>query len=62
MTQSEGFVDNKYPNKVYKLERSIYRLKQASCLLGYSFWWESQTIWFREANIMPEYMSKLVGV
>ncbi|GJZ86920.1 retrotransposon protein, putative, ty1-copia subclass [Tanacetum coccineum] len=30
MVQPEGFVDPKYPNKVCKLQRSIYRLKQAS--------------------------------
>jgi hypothetical protein len=30
MTQPEGFVDPKHPNKVCKLERSIYGLKQAS--------------------------------
>src|SRR4051795_3359709 len=30
MTQPEGFVNPKYPNRVCKLERSIYGLKQAS--------------------------------
>ena len=30
MTQPEGFVDPKHPNKVCKLQRSIYGLKQAS--------------------------------
>ncbi|GKF50729.1 retrotransposon protein, putative, ty1-copia subclass [Tanacetum coccineum] len=30
MVQPEGFVDPKHPNKVCKLQRSIYRLKQAS--------------------------------
>ena len=30
MTQPEGFVNPKYPNRVCKLQRSIYRLKQAS--------------------------------
>ena len=30
MTQSEGFVNRKNPNKVCKLQRSIYALKQAS--------------------------------
>ena len=30
MTQPEGFVDPKYPNRVCKLIRSFYVLKQAS--------------------------------
>ena len=30
MTQPEGFVDSKHPNRVCKLEKSIYVLKQAS--------------------------------
>ena len=30
MTQPEGFADPKHPNKVCKLQRSIYGLKQAS--------------------------------
>ncbi|KAI3751915.1 hypothetical protein L2E82_23009 [Cichorium intybus] len=30
MNQPEGFVDTKHPNKVCKLEKSIYELKQAS--------------------------------
>ena len=30
MTQPEGFVDPKYPNRVCNLQRSIYGLKQAS--------------------------------
>ena len=30
MTQPEGFVDPKYPNRVCKLQRSIYGLKHAS--------------------------------
>ena len=30
MTQPEGFIDPRYPNRVCKLERSIYGLKQAS--------------------------------
>ena len=30
MTQPEGFVNPKYPNRVCKLQRSIYGLKQAS--------------------------------
>ena len=30
MTQPKGFVDPKYPNRVCKLQRSIYGLKQAS--------------------------------
>ena len=30
MTQPEGFVDPKYPNRVCKLQRTIYGLKQAS--------------------------------
>nr|GEZ48291.1 zinc finger, CCHC-type [Tanacetum cinerariifolium] len=31
MEQPEGYVDPKYPNRVCKLQRSIYGLKQASC-------------------------------
>jgi hypothetical protein len=30
MTQPEGFVDPKYARKIYKLQKSIYGLKQAS--------------------------------
>nr|GEZ48285.1 hypothetical protein [Tanacetum cinerariifolium] len=30
MEQPKGFVNSKYPNRVYKLKRSIYGLKQAS--------------------------------
>ncbi|GJY43601.1 retrotransposon protein, putative, ty1-copia subclass [Tanacetum coccineum] len=30
MVQPEGFIDSKHPMKVYKLQRSIYELKQAS--------------------------------
>ena len=30
MTQPEGFVDPKYPNRVCKIQRSIYGLKKAS--------------------------------
>ena len=30
MTQPEGFVDPKYPNRVCKFQRSIYGIKQAS--------------------------------
>ncbi|GJZ81477.1 retrotransposon protein, putative, ty1-copia subclass [Tanacetum coccineum] len=30
MVQPESFVSPKYPNEVFKLQRSIYRLKQAS--------------------------------
>ena len=30
MTQPEGFVDPKHPNKVCKLKKSIYGLKQVS--------------------------------
>ena len=30
MTQPEGFVDPKNAEKIYKLQRSIYGLKQAS--------------------------------
>ena len=30
MTQPEGFIDPKNPNKVCKLQRSIYSMKQAS--------------------------------
>ena len=40
MTQLEGFVDPKISRKVYKLQRSIYRLKQAS---------QSQNLYFDEA-------------
>nr|GEY45289.1 hypothetical protein [Tanacetum cinerariifolium] len=31
MEQPEGYVDPKYPNRVCKLQRSIYGLKQTSC-------------------------------
>jgi hypothetical protein len=30
MTQPEGFVDPKHAGKIYKLQKSIYGLKQAS--------------------------------
>ena len=30
MTQSDGFVTHKHANKIYKLQRSVYRLKQVS--------------------------------
>ena len=31
ISQPEGFLHPKFPNKVCKLEKFIYRLKQASC-------------------------------
>ncbi|GJV22665.1 retrotransposon protein, putative, ty1-copia subclass [Tanacetum coccineum] len=34
MVQHEGFMDPKHPNKVYKLQRSIYGLKQATRTSG----------------------------
>ena len=37
MTQLEGFVDPKYPNRVCKLQRSIYGLKQASRIWNLRF-------------------------
>ncbi|GJZ79346.1 retrotransposon protein, putative, ty1-copia subclass [Tanacetum coccineum] len=37
MVQPEGFVDPKHPNKVCKLQRSIYGLKQASRSWKYRF-------------------------
>nr|GFB28345.1 retrovirus-related Pol polyprotein from transposon TNT 1-94 [Tanacetum cinerariifolium] len=37
MKQPEGFVNPKYPNRVCKLKRSIYRLKQASRQLNKRF-------------------------
>ncbi|GKE53494.1 retrotransposon protein, putative, ty1-copia subclass [Tanacetum coccineum] len=48
MVQPEGFVDPKHPNKVCKLQRSIYGLKQASRSLNKRFDEEIKKIGFAQ--------------
>ena len=62
MAQPEGFVDPKYPDRVCKLERSIYGLKQASCSWNLCFLEKVKEFVFHDVKMSPAYMLRPVGV
>ena len=62
MTQPEGFVDPKYPNRVCKIQRSIYGLKQASRSWNLRFDEAIKEIGFMKNEDEPCVVRRLVGV
>ena len=62
MTQPEGFIDPKYPNRVCKLKRSIYGLKQASRSWNLRFDEAVKVFGFRKNATEPCVYKRLVGV
>ena len=62
MDQPKGFVDPKHPNKVCKLQRSIYGLKQASRSWNKRFDEEIKRFGFTRILMSHVYIKRLVGV
>ena len=62
MTKPDGFVDPKYPNRVCKVQISIYGLKQASRSWNLRFHETVKEFGFMKMKMSLVYTRRLVGV